>query len=432
MHPIYMKLAILGFGREGQSTLTFLLRDPNYQGAEITILDAQTVTPKLSKKDAKRVAIKSGAGYLKNLEEFNVIFRSPGIPLSLPELRHAEKKGAMISSATKLFFAHCPAKIIGVTGTKGKGTTATLLYRTLKAAKQDVYFAGNVGTPMLDILPKLKKASIVVLELSSFQLQDLEQSPDIAVVLDMFPDHQDAHKSVREYYAAKSSITRYQTSHDIAFFFEENAESRKIGRMGAGKKISISENDFDLFAPSDLRMKGAHNFKNAVMASRVAQHLSIPDNVTIKTITSFAGNEHRLEFVRAVKGIKWYNDSASTTPESLAAAITSFPGESLVVIAGGKDKNLNYSPVLKALASEEARGLKEIILFGENKMKIAEAIKKAGVEIKIVKDMKSAITEACRAIGSHGGTVVFSPGATSFDMFKNYVERGEQFKKLTQ
>src|SRR6266404_4030146 len=181
-----MKIAILGFGREGQSTLKFLQKSHLFKNSEFWI-----VAKKVAAKIPRGIHRQIGRSYLKNLEKFDVIFRSPGIPYNLPELVRARKNGVIFSSLTKLFFAHCPGKIIGITGTKGKGTTATLLYNIMRAARIPVFLAGNIGKPALDILPLVKKNSYVILELSSFQLQDLTVSPPIDAVLDIFPDHQE-------------------------------------------------------------------------------------------------------------------------------------------------------------------------------------------------------------------------------------------------
>jgi len=379
------------------------------------------------------------------LEDFDLIFRSPGIPYTLPALAKARRNGTL-SSLMALFFEYCPAKIIGVTGTKGKGTTATLLYKILKAAHRDVYFAGNVGTPALKILPRLKKDSLVILELSSFQLQDLTVSPPIAVVLDVFPDHQDAHKDIKEYYEAKANVARFQTPHDRVFFLKNNRMSGWAARHGRGKKIAVDEAAFPHsaarggFGPEDLTMPGPHNFKNAVMAATVARAMGVPSRTIIKTIKAFPGNEHRLEFVRQVGGALYYNDSASTNPQTSAAAVNAFPGHPKILIAGGKDKGLDYAPLAKTLRSARVA---QVILFGENKAKIKRAIGPAlktsiaHAPIKIVSNLKAAIHAAREAAqllphSSKPPVVLFSPGAASFDMFKSYADRGEQFKALVR
>jgi len=290
-----MRVAILGFAREGKSVLKFIKKDPRFRNAEIWILDKNPAI------DIPRgLKWRLGKSCLKNLTAFDLVFRSPGVPYSLPELKTARRRGVKFSSLTKLFFEKSSAKIIGVTGTKGKGTTSTLLYHILKAAHLPSALAGNIGRPALEILPRLRKSSWIVLELSSFQLQDLTASPHIAVILDVFPDHQDAHRSLREYYEAKTSIARHQKKNDLVFFFEDNALSRLIAQKSKGRKIAVSPKRFAAFRPDDLAMKGWHNFRNAVMAATVAKKLGVRSEVIRKAVMAFRGIEHRLEFVRKV------------------------------------------------------------------------------------------------------------------------------------
>lgn len=435
-----MKIAIIGFGREGQSLLGFMKRRREFRGAEIWILDRNGRA-----KVPAGVHLRLGKNYLSRLEDFDLVFRSPGIPYALPALNGARRKGTL-TSLMALFFEYCPAKIIGITGTKGKGTTATLLYKIFTAAHRDVYFAGNVGTPALEILPRLKKNSLVILELSSFQLQDLKVSPHIAAVLDVFPDHQDAHKDLKEYYEAKANIARFQTPRDTVFFLKNNRMSGWVARHGRGKKIPVSENAFPRsaarggFRPEDLTMPGPHNFKNAVMAATVARALGAPNRIITKTVKAFPGNEHRLEFVRRAGGALYYNDSASTNPQTTAAAVNAFPGQPKILIAGGKDKGLDYAPLAKALRS--ARTLR-VILFGENKNKIARALRSAlknsvaRAPLQMVPNLKAAVRAAQGAArqvqhASKPPVILFSPGAASFDQFENYADRGKQFKALVR
>ncbi len=438
-----MKVGLLGFGREGQSLLKFIKARRGFRGAEIWILDKNEAI-----KVPKGVRARLGRNYLARLEDFDLMLRSPGVPYMLPALVRARRRGVPFSSLMALFFEYCPAKIIGITGTKGKGTTATLLYKVLKAAHRDVYLAGNVGTPALEILPKLKKNSLVILELSSFQLQDLKTSPPIAVVLDTFPDHQDAHKNLKEYYGVKTNIARFQSPRDKIFFFKNNRRSAWTARHGRGKKTAVDEKRFGLFAPEDLAMPGYHNFKNAVMAVAVAHALGVPNRAITRVVKSFPGNEHRLEFVRKVNGIAFYNDSASTNPQTTAAAVRAFPDHPIVLIAGGRDKNLDYAPLARALKKTR---VVRVVLFGQNRRKIWRAIKatrEAPVRrapdyraIELVPDLRAAAQAAYRAAeatakkaltASKRPVVLFSPGAASFDQFKNYADRGEQFKTLVR
>ncbi len=427
-----MKIAILGFGREGQSVYRFLKKEPKLRGLEIWILDRnpKTEVPTQCKK-------RLGKQHLQHLERFDLVIRSPGVPWNLPELKKARRAGVLFSSLTKIFFRTCPGKIIGVTGTKGKGTTSTLLYEILKAAHKDVYLVGNIGKPALDILPRLTKKSLIVCELSSFQLQDLDQSPPVAVVLETFPDHQDAHPSLAEYYGAKANIARYQKKRDLIYFFKHSAKSAWIAGKSRGKKIPILPEKFTLFKPKDLLVKGEHNFKNATMVSTVATHLGIPKSTILRAVRRFKGLEHRLELVRKLKyrrkRIEFYNDSASTNPHTTAAALRAFQDIPHVLIAGGQDKNLDYKPLRNALHGSVSTGA--IILIGENKKKIHKALKNIKTPILYAKTLNEALAnaykEAKKILNQHDRAVVlFSPGATSFDMFQDYRDRGAQFKKI--
>jgi len=462
-----MNIAILGFGREGKSLLKYLrsrgstrITTPRFRSGQARPpAGRQGLTRKndvwiLDKNENIKIpkGIKSQLGkhFLKNLERFDIIFRSPGVPWNLPELRRARENGVEFSSATRLFFEEIAAmvrrgspQVIGVTGTKGKGTTATLIYKILKAAGKDAHLAGNIGKSPLMTLPKLTRRSVVVLELSSFQLQDLGRSPHIAVVLDVFPDHQDAHLNLKEYYEAKTNIARHQKKTDKIFFFKNHPLSRWVAAKSRARKYPVLENRFALFAPEDLKTKGFHNFKNAVMAAEVARALKIPHATILKAIRKFRGLPHRLEFIRSIPysqvlknmRISFYNDSASTNPHTTAAAIRAFPNAPTVLIAGGQDKGLNYAPLARALKHST---VKLVVLFGENKHKIAKTIKKTGVQLRLANNLHSAVKIATRfavrgrARYSLPPIIIFSPGAASFDMFKNYADRGNKFKKIVK
>lgn len=419
------KIGILGFGNEGCAVLKFLKGNKELKDTEVWILDK-------SEKIKIPAGIKAqlGKNYLKDLGRFEIVYRSPGVPYMAKELVAARKKGVRFSSATKLFFERCPAPIIGVTGTKGKGTTSTLLKKILKAAKRDVYLAGNIGLPAVEILSKLRKTSLAILELSSFQLQDLEISPKISVALEVFPDHQDSHKNLAEYYSSKANIAKHQKPTDAVFFFGDREKSRWVGAHGKGKKMPVLPDGSLELDEEELNMRGPHNFRNAVLALTVAEYLGVPKKTAVRVIKSFRGLEHRLEFVRAIGNVKFYNDSASTNPHTSAAALRSFaPGEAAIIL-GGYDKGLNYSPVARAI--KETRP-KLVVLLGANSKKIYKAINKTGVRIKFAKKLNAAVRSAYTAVKGKNvpGAVVFSPGAASFDMFRNYAHRGEEFKKIT-
>ncbi len=401
-----MKIAILGYGREGKSLLKFLKKSPRYRKAEIAVLDQQ-----------------QGKNYLKNLVDFNLVFRSPGVPLNLPQIQKAIKAGVRFSSATKIFFDLCPAKIIGVTGTKGKGTTSTILYNILKKCGRSVLLAGNIGKSPLEIISKVKRTSLVILELSSFQLWDLKKSPQIALVTDIFPDHMDVHKNMAEYLDAKASIARFQKKSDVVFYFKDNQLSSKIAGYGHGKKIGLAGEPFGLK-------------KNLVLASAAAAYLGCPTGKIHQTVRGFKGVEHRMELVREKNGTRFINDSASTNPQTTAAAVLNSSKYPTILIAGGKDKNLNYKPLAEAI--KKSGNAKVVILMGENKDKIAKAIKSLKLKVENVKSLEEAVQRAYKIAKSlvvrrsSFVDVLLSPGAASFDMFKDYADRGRQFKKIVR
>lgn len=434
-----MNIAILGFGLEGKSILQYLRKSPAHKNADITILDRD---PKLKIPRGVRAIL--GPNYLTHLTDFDLVFRSPGIPYNLPEIQNAINRGVQFSSTTKLFFEHARGTIIGITGTKGKGTTATLLYKMMKANNEKVLLAGNIGVPAITLLQKLNKNSLVILELSSFQLHDLEASPRTAVVLDIFPDHMDAHDDFEEYVGAKSSIARFQQSTDAIFYAAENVHARMIAEQSAGMRIAVSPMGFTLFTPSDLRITGAHNFKNAVMAATVARHYGIPDDMIVAVVKKFRGLPYRLELARTIRDrktgatIQFINDSAGTNPSTAAAAVRAFPRGTLIVIAGGKDKGAPFDPFAEAIA--QAPNVARVILMGENREKIAEALqqkfKAQGSKFNQVTNLNFAIhaayqyTKTLVASGQTLITILFAPGSASFDQFADYKDRGAQFNKI--
>lgn len=436
------RIAILGWGREGKALVSYI-RTKWGPGAEITVLDKSThITDRLS-----GVTYELGLHYLSNLARFDVIFRSPGIHYLNPEIQKAERVGSLITSSTQVFFEEiiehrartgkALPKIIGITGTKGKGTTSTLVYNILKASGFKTLLAGNIGTPMLSELAKAKKMDYIVLELSSFQLHDLNNSPDFAVVLDITPDHLDVHKSFTEYAGAKANIARFQNKNGKVFFFPGNKPSTAAAHLSRGVRVPVSRVASAYFKRNELHILGAHSFQNANMAATVARAAGAPKEVIRKTVLAFKGIEHRLELVRSIRTgsarISFYNDSAGTNPETAAAAIKSFTIPT-VLIAGGKDKGLNYSPLAKALKSSECRA---VVLFGENKQKIREQIKSAKVPNGIGTTLAYSLSRAYQtaqviARKSKEVAVIFSPASASFDMFKDYKDRGMQFKKAVK
>jgi len=303
-----------------------------------------------------------------------------------------------------------------------------LLYQILKAAGKDVHLVGNIGIPALDVLAKLRRNSLVIFELSSFQLQDLNVSPPAAVVLDIFPDHQDSHFSLREYYAAKANIARYQKFADAVFFFQDSSRSRLAARQSRGRKIPVNPKLFSLFSPADLYLIGEHNFRNAVMAATVAAQLGVSSLIIIRVAKRFRGLPHRLQFVRRIGPASFYDDSAATNPLAAAAGLRSFAGQSLALIAGGQGKALNYAPLAQAIKHSPA---KVVLLFGADRKVLARALGQTDIKVILVETLPQAVRNISRFI-PEVTAVLLSPGATSLDQFRDYIERGEKFQQLVR
>lgn len=443
------KIAILGFGIEGRDLALFLLR----QGVRITVFDKKPEGElDFSGIDKSVITNFTGEKYLdRGLGDFDYVFRSPGVYRYIPQIVDAESKGVKISSAIKLFFDTCPAKIIGVTGTKGKGTTSSLIYEILKSAGKDVFLAGNIGVPYLGLLPKLTKKSWVVLEISSFQLIDMDVSPHVAVVLNITQDHLDWHKDLNEYLDAKRNIVKHQKNTDFAVInadyelprsFSDLTKakiiyfSRKKKVKGAyclnGKLYLSADGEKLLGERKEIQLRGGHNLENIAAASTVGGILGVDPGTTWKTVTSFKGLEHRLELVGKVKGITFYNDSFATGPQSTIAAINSF-SEPLTVILGGSEKGLDYKDLGEEIST--ATNVISLILIGQVRLKIADALEKTGYEGKVI-DMGNApmneIVQEAILNTPKGGVILLSPAAASFDMFKNYKDRGRKFKSAVK
>ncbi len=436
------KIAVLGFGLEGRDVVKFLLS----KKANITIFD-QKAENELDFKgiDKRKIKLVCGRDYLKTgLDDFDIVFRSPGFYRYLAELERAEKKGVKISSAIKLFFHLCPAKIIGVTGTKGKGTTSTLIYKILKKSGKDAYLAGNIGKPYLELLAKLKKSSWVVLELSSFQLIDLDKSPHIALVLNITTDHLDWHKDRKEYLLAKRQIVRHQNRGDFAVLNVDYKDSRgfaqytkaKVCLFSKFKKgkivLTLNKKDYFLGNADKLLLRGKHNWENVSAALCTAALVGADLEAMKTTIFSFKALEHRLELVGKVKGVAFYNDSFATGPQPTMAAINSF-SQPITLILGGSDKGLDYGELVKEIKNK--KNLKTVILIGEIAREIKKLLLKIGFQGRILALGKGSMAEIVKTSFSQtakGGVVLLSPASASFDMFENYKDRGNQFKQAVR
>ena len=412
------KVAVIGFGIEGKDAVAYLLDC----GAKVTLFDKKKEDElDFTGVEKERISLICGENYLGNgLKGFDYIIRSPGVYRYIPEIAEAEKEGSI-----KIFFDEFKGRTIGVTGTKGKGTTSTLIYEILKADEKDVYLSGNIGKPSLELLPKLNKDSWVVMELSSFQLMDMDKSPHIAVVLNITEDHMDWHKNRDEYVEAKKNIVRFQNKNDFAIINDEYDTPKTFEDLGGGKKILFSKKSLEEKYKKDLLLRGEHNLENIAAAVEASKAAGIDEEIILNTVKNFKGLEHRLELVGNINGVSYYNDSFATGPGATMAAINSFT-EDETLILGGSDKGLDYSELRDLL--KKKGNVKNLILIGDIGEKIGEEIEGKNV-INLGHASMSQIVEKAKELADPGGVVILSPAAASFDMFKNYKDRGNQFKE---
>jgi UDP-N-acetylmuramoylalanine--D-glutamate ligase len=446
------KIGIFGGGVEGVALAEYLLK----KGCrDITLFDEKDA---LEMKLPEGVKTVLGVGAFEKVENIDLIFRSPGVHPD--KCKTAREKGVKITSTTQYFFENCPCPIIGVTGTKGKGTTSTLIHLMLKEDGRDAYLGGNIGESPLTFLDKLKPDSVVVLELSSFQLQDLTISPHVAVVLMTTSEHLDYHKDTAEYRAAKSPIVKFQKADDVAVLNKDYEYWKYYADQTPAKKLLVSAGDIEgdgghIAGPmiivcirgkcemigntTKVALLGKHNLENILPSVVVARYLEVPIPIIQKVIFSFAGLPHRLEFVRALNGVRYYNDSFSTTPETSVAAVYAFNGP-VILIAGGSEKNSDYSQW--AVELQKNPNLKMVILIGvtadrmEKELRLAsEKLAMPGTlgEFPIKIRRCGSLLEAVQLAEKNsmpGDHIVMSPAAASFDMFKNYKDRGEKFMAI--
>jgi len=422
------KIAVLGFGIENQALVNFLVAKKI--SCEITICDAHEETQSaFAPLLPKNIKWRTGVGYDNGLMGFDLISRVAGYPLFSAPLKMARQKSVKITSPADLFLNFCPSKnIIGVTGTKGKGTTASLIFSILKQAGKRVFLGGNIGIPMFSFIKKVRPDDWVVLELSSFQLEDIETSPKISVITNFYKEHlapadpnnPNYHKTLPAYWQAKANIFKWQSPDGNLIINEKlKAKIKKAEFKGATTFFSTSN------LPSNLI--GAHNQENIAAALTATMIAGVPKEVAEVAIKKFKGLEHRLELVAKIDGVKYYDDSFSTTPENTIVALKSF-SEPVILLAGGADKGSNFKSLAKIIKSR----VKFIVLFsGVATPRLEKEIKLAKYplgQIKTVTSMADAIKFA-KSQATPGDIVLLSPGCASFGLFKNYKERGDLFKE---
>lgn len=423
-----MNIAIAGYGREGRASYDYF----RARGHTVTIFDERDLSGV-----SLTVPVITGPGVFERIDEvgrFDMVVRTAGLA---PSKIHTNAKRW---SATNEFFANCPAPIIGVTGTKGKGTTTSFIASLLRAAGRTVHLVGNIGVPALDILGQVRPDDIVVYELSSFQLWDIEYSPQVAVVLMIEPDHLDVHTDFDEYLHAKMNIRRYQNSRDNCWYDPTNNYAKQIaasnptgraapyGQVGVAGSAYVADGSFwvddrELCSTKAMVLPGQHNLENATAALSAALPFMNDWSRVEAGLRGFSGLPHRLKFVREVRGVRYYDDSIATTAGSAVAAIRAFE-EPKIIILGGIDKGGGYESVVEACTGTGAR----IVAMGPSAKKIIELAEAKGVVAEIAKSSRmSDVVQLADALAQPGDVVILSPAGSSFDSYSNYAERGDAF-----
>ncbi len=449
------QIAIIGFGNEGQAVLNFLKK----HNLSAKIFDRQP-KEQLAQETLKLLSESSfpyygGQDYLnKAIDTSSYWFKSPGVLIPKDVLSQMHNRNITLTSQTAWFFEHCPAKLIGITGTKGKGTTSSLIHLMLKEAGKTSYLTGNIGLESaLEVLEKISSDDYVVFELSSFQLEYLTQSPHLGVCLMVTNDHFDYHDSQEEYWEAKSAIAKYQTQNDYLVFNADYPATVQIAQQGDGQKVSISKtqktnpqvyinenseqisiqigNTQRIIDTSGRKLLGKHNLENIAAAVTVASLLEIDEESIKAVINNFEGLPHRLQIIGTFNGVTFIDDSIATNPDTTIAAIKSFQ-EPIVLLLGGAAKNLDYRKLQTHLSNTP--NLKQIILIGEVGKKLKTDFQNNALT-KILSGPFSDFELAMNSIFPSlkpGDVVLLSPAATSFDMFKNYSERGDRYAQLVK
>ena len=441
------KIDVIGIGVSNTPLIIKLLR----KGCRITVRDKSpreklgTVTDEI---EALGGTLILGEGYLQNIDA-DIIFRTPGLRPDLPELLKARERGSVITSEMEAFFEVCPSKIIAVTGSDGKTTTTTIISELLRAAGYKVYLGGNIGNPLLCEADTMSREDIVVLELSSFQLMTMRSSPFCAVITNIAPNHLDVHRDMQEYIDAKKNIFLHQKHGDKLILNADNDivsafAAEAVGDVILFSRKTIPENGICLsdgvissvtdgvscpiMYASDIRLPGIHNAENYMAAFAATCGLVRPD-IKRRVATEFRGVEHRIEHVRTLRGVDYYNDSIASSPSRTTAGLHSFD-KKVILIAGGKDKGVPFDE----LGREIIEHVKTLIVTGYTADKIADAVTGAlgytgSPDIIRREDFREAVTAASDA-AKEGDIVILSPACTSFDHFRNFAERGDYFKKI--
>lgn len=442
------KATLIGLGtRTNVSLARFLVR----RGAEVTISDrkpAEQLQQEIALLADLPVRLSLGGNRPEDTVTADVVFITPGAPRDIPAVAAAIERGVPVSSEIELLFELCPAPIVGITGSSGKSTTTTLVGEILKAAGRRVYVGGNLGTPLIERVEEMTADDWVVLELSSFQLEAMRRSPQVAAILNITPNHLDRHPSMEHYAESKRNIIRFQGPDEWTILGHANDITREYGRAlisrrlyfgvdpvegdgaftGAGAVLLRCEGETERVIPlEEIQLRGRHNLENVTAAVAITAAAGVDVESMRRAIANFRGIEHRIELVRAIDGVRFYNDSIATAPERTLAALRAFH-EPIVLLAGGRDKHLP----LEELAATIKERVHTLVLFGEGADLLQRAMDQVGTpppDIVRCENLSQAVPLGAAA-ARPGDVVLLSPAFTSYDQFRDFEERGRVFKRL--
>lgn len=446
------KVAFIGTGVSHNDLIRLFLK----KGISVTILDRKTkdkfedLYNEFSSLGADFIL---GDEYLDSLNKFDVVFRTPGMYFNNPALTKAREDGVVVTSEMEVFFDLCPCKIYAVTGSDGKTTTTTLISEMLSESGFTVYKGGNIGKALLPVIENISENDRAVVELSSFQLISMRESPDVAVITNIAPNHLDVHGTMEEYIESKVNIIAHQTAFSRTVLNLDNEITNGLSSKVRGKLVKFSrhsvpergaylnENNVlcykengevtEVVKAEDIRIPGMHNVENYLTAISAVWGEVKPETI-VKVAKNFGGVEHRIEFVRELDGVKWYNDSIATSPTRVLAGLNSF-NQKLIVIAGGYDKKIPFEPMAETVNEK----VKALILMGLTAPKIEKAITEAAnynpenIKIYHADSMENAV-EIAKEISTNGDIVTLSPACASFDLYPNFEVRGNHYKRLVE
>ena len=451
------KVIVIGAARQGTALSRYLAS----KGAQVILTDMHSLDDlpaNLPDLEKLGIQLRLGGHPLELLEGADLVCVSGGVPLTIPFIQAAMQRGIPLSNDSQIFLEACPAQVIGITGSSGKTTTTALVglmaqkYFEMKQNGHRAWVGGNIGNPLIEQVDQIDEDDLVVLELSSFQLELMTRSPQIAAILNITPNHLDRHGSMQAYIAAKSRILRFQHVGDVAILNRDDpgswslAEHLKSDLISFGFQkpdskqngtyiykdaiwLQLGRESLKMLPLEWIQLPGRHNIANVLAACAIAAAASLALPAIQTAIEEFTGIPHRLEFIRNINGADWYNDSIATAPERTMAAIEAFEGP-LVLLLGGRDKNLPWDDLARLIHQR----VRAVVLFGEAAGLIEKALGavKKGETLQVISrcnTLEEAVQAAAK-LAQPGDTVLLSPGCTSFDAFKDFEERGEYFRKL--